>query len=124
MMVIPSRPRFEMYRKRRKDGMSVFKLTVADVHKGSLFWTRSRYAGTCHVWAANEGRARDYASTDFFMAGDVATSPWLNPHMVECSRPRHYGPEKSEGLVELPSKSGMADFMAIGPNKGEVGPKR
>jgi len=108
----------------QKIDMPVFKLTVADVHKVSLLWAGSRYVGPCHVWAAIEGKAREYASTAFFTGVDVVSSPWLNPMMVECSRPRHFGPEQPEGLVELPSRSGMADYMAIGPKKGEVGPKR
>ncbi len=84
---------------------------------------RTTYIGPCRVSAANERAARLYASMAFGIATarPGVTSPWMDRALVDCSvLTEGTASVPPEGRVMLPEGAGRPDFMALGPEQGEI----
>ena len=106
--------------------MPVFRLSPVEDQKSNRSWAVSTYCGKCHASAETEMMARMYAAKAFSVAAqtrpgeNTLTPPWTNLELVECTKVAHVGAEPPKGMVLLPADSGRLDFMAEGPNIGEV----
>ncbi len=92
--------------------MPLFKLKPVAENLGQFDWVRSTHKDECHVSAANEREAREFAKAAFDIAASkptpstlVPVNPWLNSDLVECKAVAHLGGDMPpHGMVTIPSE--------------------
>ncbi len=92
--------------------MPLFKLKPVAENLGHFDWVRSTHKDECHVSAANEREAREFAKAAFDIAASkptpsalVPVNPWLNSDLVECKAVAHLGGDMPpHGMVTIPSE--------------------
>jgi hypothetical protein len=86
---------------------------------------RTNWLGKCTVVAKTPEAARQFVNIATGTASNHSgiPSPWMEPELVECAAlPEGADALSAEGLVKFPEGAGRLDFMASGPNVGEVWP--
>lgn len=87
----------------------------------SVTITKSRMV----IVAKSEWHARMYANLRAHIAGDKGTaSPWSQPELVECLPLGIEGELPPDGTVIMSNDSDYPDFMALGPDAGDIYPPR
>ena len=108
--------------------MAYYRLSPLEAGLTHRDWAASTYVGECIVSAETQKKARDYAKMAFAIAtkrdgGPLRFCPWGQEELVGCAAvPEGVDDRAPDGLVMMPEASGWPDFMAWGPNIGEIWP--